>query len=96
VADLQVNSDDLVKTGEALRYLAGELKNAENIAQDHLGAMGHAQLAKQLDEMQGTWDDRRNRLVEDIKTVAGIAKKAGKTFDDIEEHLVAALEGREP
>lgn len=95
MADLEVNSADLVATGEALRYLAGELKNAETIVKDNLAAIGHPALAEQLDEMQGTWDDRRNGLVKDIKTVAKVAKKAGEAFEEIEEQLVAALEGRD-
>jgi hypothetical protein len=95
VSDLKVNSADLVATGDALRYLAGELRDAEHIVQDNRGAIGHDQLAHQLDDMQGKWDDRRNQLVEKIKSVADVAKKAGETFEDIEEHLVAALEGHE-
>jgi hypothetical protein len=95
VADLEVNSADLVETGTALRFLADELRKAERIVQDNKAAMGHPELAEQLDRMQGTWDDRRNALVDDIATLGKIAKKAGKTFEEIEEHLVAALEGRE-
>ena len=95
MADLEVDSDDLARTGEALRFLAGELKRAEHIVHDHLDDIGHRGLAEQLDEMQGTWDDRRNALVEDITRLAGFAKKAGTMFEQIEEHLVAALEGRE-
>jgi hypothetical protein len=94
VGDLEVNTTDLVATGTALRYLADELKKAENIVKDNLAAIGHPELAEQLDEMQGTWDDRRNALVKDIKTVAKVAKKAGEAFEEIENELVAALEGR--
>lgn len=95
MADLEVNSADLVQTGTALRFLAGELKDAENIVKDNRAAIGHSALAEQLDAMQGTWDDRRNALVSDIKTVAKVAKRAGEAFQEIEEQLVAALEGRE-
>lgn len=95
MADLEVNTTDLIATGVALRYLADELKNAENIVKDNMAALGHPELAEQLDEMQGTWDDRRNSLVKDIKTVGKVAKKAGEAFEEIEKELVAALEGRE-
>ena len=93
MAELQVNTADLVATGTALRYLSGELRDAEHIVQDSLPAIGHQQLAHQLDEMQGKWDDRRNALVSKIHGLAAAAQKAGETFDDIEEQLVVALEG---
>ena len=93
--DLEVDSVELIRTGTALRFVAGELKKAEDIVQDNLAALGHSSLAEQLDRMQGTWDDKRNALVEGIHDVARLAKKAGEVFEDIEQHLVAALEGRE-
>ena len=95
MGDLEVNTTDLVATGTALRYLAGELKKAEDIVKDNLDALGHPGLAEQLDEMQGTWDDKRNALVKDIESVAKVAKEAGKAFEEIESELVAALEGRD-
>ncbi len=95
MADLEVDSDDLIRTGRALRFLAGELKAADHIVQDHRADIGHRGFAEQLDKMQGNWDDKRNALVDDIISLGDFARKAGKAFEDIEQHLVAALEGRE-
>lgn len=94
MSDLKVDSSELVATGNSLRYLAGELRDAGQTVQDSLAAIGHAELAHQLDDMQGTWDDRRNALVSKIESVADVAKQAGETFQDIEDNLVAALEGK--
>ena len=93
MADLRLDTDELVETGAALRLLAGELRDAENIVEEYADAVGHRRLADTLDEMQGSWDDRRNELVEGIDGIAEVAQEAGKAFEDIEQHLVAALVG---
>ena len=93
MSDLEVSSQELIETGTALRLLSGELRDAETIVQDYRSSIGHRGLAERLDEMQGSWDDRRNELVEGIDGIAEVAQEAGKAFEDIEQHLVAALVG---
>lgn len=93
MSDLKVDSHDLEETGTALRLLAGELRDAERIVEDYSRDIGHQELTHQLDEMQGTWDDRRNDLLQSIGSLADAATQAGQAFEDIEQHLVAALAG---
>ena len=88
---LRVDTGTLLSTGAALRLLAGELRDAERVVEDHARAVGHRELARRLDEMQGSWDDKRNDLRDDIETLAEVATKAGEAFEDIEQHLVQAL-----
>jgi len=93
MADLRLDTDELVETGAALRLLAGELRDAENIVEEYADAVGHRRLAGALDEMQGSWDDRRNDLRDAIDGLGELVEDAGEAFADIERHLVAALEG---
>jgi hypothetical protein len=91
--DLKLDTTELRETGAALRLLAGELRDAETIVEDYADAVGHRRLADTLDEMQGSWDDRRNDLRDGIDGLGEIAEEAGKVFEDIEEHLVAGMRG---
>ena len=91
---LKVNTTELRETGAALLLISGELRDAERIVEDYSRAMGHPGLARRLDEMQGSWDDRRNDLMKEIEGLADVAIKAGEGYEDIEDNLVAALEGR--
>ncbi len=94
MSDLCVSTTDLAGTGAALHLLAGELRGAERIVEDNRRAVGHDVLARRLDEFQGNWDDRRNDMLESIDALAGTARAAAEAFEDIEQNLVAALEGR--
>jgi hypothetical protein len=93
MSDLRLSTTELIETGAALRLLAGELRDAETIVKDNMSAVGHRGLADRLDEMQGSWDDRRNDLRDAIEGLGDVVKDAGQAFQDIEQHLVAALEG---
>lgn len=91
--DLIVQTHWLRATGSALRYLAGELRDAEKIVEDYQRSIGHRRLASQLDEMQGSWDDRRNDLRDAIENLAEVHVAAADGFEDIETQLVAAMVG---
>jgi hypothetical protein len=93
MSDLIVETPSLRATGSALRYLAGELRDAEKIVEDYQRSIGHRRLAHQLDEMQGSWDDRRNDLRDAIDNLADVNVAAGQAFEDIESELVAAMVG---
>jgi len=93
MSDLVVDTPSLRETGAALRYLAGELRDAEKIVEDHQRSIGHRRLASQLDEMQGSWDDRRNDLRDAIENLAEVNVAAAQGFEDIETELVAAMVG---
>jgi len=93
MADLRLDTDELKETGAALKLLAVELREAQDIVEEYASAVGHRRLADQLDEMQGSWDDRRNDLRDSIDGLGDIVEEAGAAFDDIERHLVAALKG---
>ena len=93
MSDLIVDTPSLAETGSALRYLAGELRDAETIVEDHQRSIGHRRLAHQLDEMQGSWDDRRNDLRDAIEDLADVNVGAGQAFEEIEAELVAAMVG---
>ncbi|MCA0144607.1 hypothetical protein [Blastococcus sp. LR1] len=91
--DLKLNTTELRETGAALRLLSVELSEAENIVEAYADDVGHPRLAHTLDEMQGSWDDRRNDLRDGIDGLGEVVEEAGKAFEEIERHLVAALEG---
>jgi hypothetical protein len=93
MSDLIVDTPSLKDTGTALRYLAGELRDAEKIVEDYQRSISHRRLAHQLDEMQGSWDDRRNDLRDAIENLAEVHVAAGQGFEDIEAQLVAAMVG---
>ena len=90
---LKVDTTELRTTGSALMLLSYELKHAERITHDYSRALGHADLARRLDEMQGKWDDRRNDLVAEIEGLGELAEKAGVTFEDVDAELARVARG---
>lgn len=93
VSDLKIDTCELQETGSALRILAGELRDAQHLVTNARCSIGHGRLSSRLDDMQGSWDDRRNDLRDAIEELAGVVKDAAKSFEGVEENLHAALTG---
>lgn len=87
---LQVDTAELRRTGEALRFLRSELAQAEQIANDP-GILGHARLSEKVSSFARNWAERRAEMLDAIRALDEAAVRAGETYDEIEQGLVAGL-----
>jgi hypothetical protein len=94
MGDLELDTTVLEECGRSLRLVQQELQHADSIADNYAETVGHPKLADRLHDFAGNWDDTRKEMLGSIEGLGDAAKAIGDAFVDIEEHLVAALEGK--
>jgi hypothetical protein len=94
MGDLELDTRDLEECGRSLRHVQQELQHAQAVADNYAATIGHPRLADRLRDFAGNWDDTREEMLESIKGLGDAAKGIADAFEDIEAHLVAALEGK--
>jgi hypothetical protein len=94
MGDLELDTTVLDECGQSLRLVEQELEHAQTIADNYAATIGHPKLADRLHDFAGNWDDTRDEMLDSIKGLGDAARGIGKSFEDIETHLVAALEGK--
>ena len=94
MSDLQVDTAVLHQAGAGLRAVYREFRDAGEHARPGAEVIAHDGLRDRLEEFADGWDDRRTRMAEGIEALGEIATQAAEAYEEIEQHLVAALEGR--
>lgn len=94
MGDLELDTAVLDECGRSLRHVQQELQHAQTIADNYAATIGHSRLADRLRDFAGNWDDTRGEMLESIKGLGDAARGIADSFEDIEKHLVAALEGK--
>ncbi len=94
MSDLDIDTTVLREGGESLRIVATEFEHANTRSDDAAEACGHSGLGERVRSFAHNWDDRREKMLENIVTLAEYAKVTGETFEEVENEFVAALEGR--
>jgi hypothetical protein len=94
MGDLELDTAALDECGRSLRLVQQELQHAQAIADDYAATVGHSRLADRLHDFAGNWDDTRDEMLDSITGLGDAARGIGNAFEDIETHLVAALEGK--
>lgn len=94
MGDLELDTTALDECGRSLRLVQQELEHAQSIADNYAATVGHGGLADRLHDFAGNWDDTRDEMLGSIKGLGDAARGIGKSFEEIETHLVAALEGK--
>lgn len=92
VGDLVLDTDQLRQLGADLRLVAEEFTHANNRSDDVADDVGHDDLADAIREFAHNWDDKREKMVADIGTLAEAAIATGEVFEQLETDLVASLE----
>ena len=93
-SNLKVSTCDLLTAGRGLRRVHAELSRADAHADDAAQDVGHPELAEALRDFSRNWDDRRAKMVASVEALAEQATTVGRTFEEIETSLVAALQGK--
>jgi hypothetical protein len=94
VPDLKVDTQTLRRAGSALRVVHQEFSAAGELARPDRRVIAHPRLLERLEEFADNWDDRRKDMIDAIEGLADIAVMAAEAYENVETHLVKALEGK--
>lgn len=93
---LSVDTDALRMLGTDLRFVAGELWNAQGRAEAIAGGICHDGLARAVLDFAASWDDTRRAIVEQIAGLAEAATALADTFSELDTELAASIRGTTP
>ena len=93
MADLKLNTADLRQAGSDLRLVAQEFTNANANTTALSDALGHEELASRVRGFAYGWDDKREKMVETIASMAEACTGIGEGFEDLDAEFAAALRG---
>ncbi|MGH3384932.1 MAG: hypothetical protein ACRDO1_10175 [Nocardioidaceae bacterium] len=91
---IQVEPDDLIDTGKALRYVATEFDAAGDISEEYGEIVGHSGLKDKLEDFADNWDDKRAEMLEAINGLGEASEGIGSAFVDADNQLYDALMGK--
>lgn len=93
MGDLVLDTEQLQQLGADLRLVGEEFKHANNRSDDVADDVGHEGLGDAIREFAHNWDDKREKMLEDISKLSEAAIATGEAFEELETELVATLEG---
>ncbi len=91
MSDLVIRGDALHSRARALRAVATDLVAAHSQADDAAQAVGHEGLAHTVRDFGSQWDLHRQRLIDEIATLAQIVDAINSTVADLEGDLASRL-----
>lgn len=93
MANLKLDTAQLRQAGTDLRLVASEFENA-NARSTTLGdALGSEELASRIRDFAHGWDDKREKMVGAIASLAEACTGIGEGFEDLDAEFAAALKG---
>lgn len=91
---LVVDKDFLIRLAEDLGAVAREFEQANAGSDQAASAVGHPQLADHVRDFAHNWDDRRQKMLNNIQTLATSAAKVAEGFTQVDTQLGHAVEAR--
>lgn len=92
MSDLRMDVAAVTELGESLSTVASEFENANTRSDGIAGAVGHEGLAEAVRSFAHNWDDKREKMTENVKSLADAASTVATTFTDADSELARALE----
>ncbi|MFD5229946.1 hypothetical protein ACFWJ5_15700 [Streptomyces qaidamensis] len=79
--------------GTGLSNVRKAFEGLENLSGKYGEDFGHGGLADKFEEFAENWEISREKLTEEVKALAKIAKGAAKAYEDIDHQLAEAIRG---
>lgn len=89
--DLVIRGDALHSRARVLRIVAADLAAAQSQADAAAQAVGHQGLARTVRDFGSQWDIHRQRLIDEITTLADIVDAIDSATTDLERDLSSRL-----
>lgn len=93
MSDLNIDTDMLLEAGHSLRVVATELAHANANSDQAAEVVGHEGLAEHVRAFAHNWDDRRQKILDNVVALADASTGIGDAFTELEDEFVAALRG---
>lgn len=89
--DLSYDSDRLSDLATQLTKITGNLKDDRKLKSYDIEQVAHEKVAEAIDNFVNDWDDKRNKLVEKVESLAEMATTSHEQFEQVDLDLAAAL-----
>jgi hypothetical protein len=93
MSDLKLDVDDVRALGSSLKTIGDEFDGANAHSDRVADAIGHDGLAGAVHDFAHDWDDKRAKMVANIKTLGSAATTVAETFTKADGQLAKALDG---
>ena len=91
MADLTYDAERLSTLATQLTTITDDLKSDRDLKGYDVQDVAHEIVAEAIDNFVNDWDDRRNKLVEKVETLADMASKSAEQFTQADLELAASL-----
>lgn len=93
--DLSYDKERLSTLATQLSKITGNLKDDGDLKSYDVDQVAHQKVANAIDDFVNDWDDKRNKLVEKVESLADLAAKSHEQFDQVDLDLAASLTEKE-
>ena len=91
MSDLVVRGDALHSHARRVRAVAADLSAAHSQAEDAAAAVGHHDLARTVRDFGSQWDIHRQRLIDEVTTLADTFDAINNTMSDLEGDMASQM-----
>ena len=92
---LKLDTAALRDAGSGLRMVAQEFDGANAATTDLGPALGHERLAAKVRDFAYSWDDKREKMVGSIASLAEACTGVGEGFEGLDADFAGALRGEQ-
>jgi malate synthase len=89
--DLTYDPERLSTLASNLGDITDDLKNDRDLKSYDVEDVSHQTVADAIDDFVNDWDDKRNKLLEKVESLAEMADKSHEQFEQVDLDLAAAL-----
>jgi hypothetical protein len=91
MSDLNIRGDALHSHARRVRVIASDVSNAHGQADDAAATVGHDGLAGTVRDFGSQWDIHRQRLIDEVTTLADIFDAINATMADLEGDMASQM-----
>lgn len=92
MSDLKLDMAVLDQLKADLNAIVKEFDDADDVSDDAGDVTGHDQLAHDLHDFAHRWNDKRKKMLDDVKALAKSVAEIADNFDKTDRELAKALE----
>jgi hypothetical protein len=86
-----IRGDALHRHASKVRSVATDLSSAHGQADDAAEAVGHHDLARTVRDFASQWDIHRQRLIDEVTTLADVFDAIDNTMADLERDMASQM-----
>jgi L-lactate utilization protein LutB len=92
MTDLLLDLGLLQQLADDLAVISREFTNADKFSKDVADATGHDALRQQVEDFADKWNDKREKMVEELDALQSMVKAVSDGFTTVDDRFAKALE----